>query len=137
MIALLKRLTQMMAAETLDARRVAEQTGTIESGGEPNVPYKVHPADKSVREIRVVHDAKTGEPSQVVLIPSAPLPMSQLTAAFGDYSRLPSLPNPKEPPHVSFDIEAPDAAYSISLIASYEGDDPALGQVVKVVILRD
>jgi hypothetical protein len=137
MIELLKRLTKVLAAETPVARRVAEQTGTIESGGEPNVPYKVQPADKSVKEIRVVHNAQTGKVSQVVLIPSELLPMSQLVAAFGDYTRLPSLPNPKEPPRVSFDIEAANGAHSVSLIVGYEGDDPAQSQVVKVFILRD
>lgn len=137
MIDLLKQLAHTLAGPKLNARRLAEKLGTIESGGEPNVPYKVHPADKSVKEIRVVHHAQTGEPSQVVLIPAAPLPMSQLTAAFGDYSKSPLLPGGKEPPRVAFDFDEAGSAHSVSILAAYDGDNPADSPVVKVVILRD
>jgi hypothetical protein len=139
MIKLLEQLSRTLAKNGLNARNIAEQLGTIQGGGEPNVPFKVAPADKTVKDIRVVHDSKTGEPSQVILIPAAALPMKKLTAAFGEYSELPMMPNPNEPPRVSFDIDAPPSGHNVSILASYdpEADDPATSDVVKVVVFRD
>lgn len=138
MIELLQRLTKMLAETKPDAHRIAEQLGEIQGGGEANVPYKVVPADKTIQEIRVVHNAKTGEPSQVILIPAAPLAMKKLTAVFGEYNQLPRLPNPKESPRVSFDVDTTNSEHPVSVLASYdtEDDDPSGSDVVKVIVIR-
>jgi hypothetical protein len=138
MIEVLQRLTVLLAEKTPDARRIAEQLGTIQSGGEPNVPYKVAPAEKSIREIRVVHNAKTGEPSQVVLVPSEYLSMKTLTATFGEFQKMARLPNPKEPPRVSFHVHPADSQQRIAILASYDAkaSEPDSSEVVKVVVLR-
>src|SRR5687767_13755592 len=115
MIEILQRLTKLVEAKNPDARQIAEQLGTIQSGGEPNVPYKVAPADKSTQEIRVVHNAKTGEPSQVVLDPASPLSMKQLTAAFGEFHKMAKLPDPREPPRVSFHVHPADSQQRIAI----------------------
>ena len=130
-------IATLMAKDDCQAQNVAKRLGQIQSGGEPNVPLKVKPSDSAFSAVRVAHN-EAGEPTQVTLELVKPLPMEALVAAFGDYDTPPRLPNTKEPPRVSFDLQIEKAEHEVTLFASYEsGGSAATSQVSRMMLFRD
>ncbi len=139
MIPIIKAVSEMLCRENITVDDVVNVLGNYISGGEQGVPIKVRPNAPSIKDVRVVRDGESDNISHVNLLPTCPIPLSDLIATFGPYHAVRRSTHPDAPPRVRFDVRPPGMTHSAAIYASYEeGDyDTKDSMVISVMIRRD
>lgn len=139
MIDPIKSLCELLSSTPLTAQEVADSIGSTTGGGENNVPLIVKPADRSIKEARVVSEDESDEPAYVELVPAQTLTVRDLTGMFGAYRSVPGGTQPSPSSRVAFEFDESEMPYTVTLIAAYEGEDDHAddGRVVCLTLRRD
>lgn len=139
MIDLIKTLVDLLARNTITITELAKALGVVTGGGANNVPLKIQPNNAALKDARIVRNGDSETPSHVDLTPSQALNMRDLVAAFGKYHEMPRSTNPNKPPSVSFRIQTQTEGHSVTIFASYTGEDDeaANSTVVSLMLRRD
>lgn len=134
MIAELKNIATLLASDPLTVQQVIAQLGAVTTDYGSNV--LVAPNNPLFREAEVVRkvDLNTFDPldtpANIHLTPVEPMPVAQLTGAFGAFHKYPA--RRKQLPTMVFDLDVGGQPCAVALIASIKDD-----QVVELTLRRD